>query len=58
MNEQIVDPIEGWTFLCAINHPGRAPCKTPPERVCCILCNTRPQVADGGMASYMEGSCE
>jgi hypothetical protein len=19
MNEQIVDPIEGWTFLCAIN---------------------------------------
>ena len=22
-----------------INHPGRAPCKTPPERACCILCN-------------------
>jgi len=23
----------------SLNHPGRAPCKTPPERTCCILCN-------------------
>jgi hypothetical protein len=26
-------------FMNYLNHPGRAPCKTPPERACCIFYN-------------------